>query len=187
MKIRIDSFEGMEFQLLPEFDKSPTLIDSFLSAQLSFLEKQEDGLLVCRNLTMEMIIPIASVLEEKERKLFLKMWETWIFPVVAGDDNKINQLALLHRLKTTKFMFAQKPGEEDGKTYLLKRFITHFEMMRDITMRFEVDGMFIKFPFPLPEIEKARVLALIEEDKEFGAIVKESSPKLFEDMMKGRD
>lgn len=187
MKIRVDSFEGMEFQLLPEFDKSPTLIDSFLSAQLSFLKKKEDGLLVCRNLTMEMVIPIASVLEEEARKHFFDVWETWIFPVVAGDDNKINQLALLHRLKTTKFMFAQKPGEEDGKTYLLKRFITHFEMMRDITMRFETDGMFIKFPFPLSEIEKARVLALIEEDKEFGAIVKESSPELFEDMMKGRD
>lgn len=187
MRIRVDDFEGMEFQLLPDFDHSATLIDAFMANQLRFLKKLDKDTLVCETLTMEGVIPIATILTEADRKRFLVIWEIWIFPVVAGDDNKINQLALLHRLKTTKFMFAQKPGEEGGKTYLLKRFITQLEMMRDITMRFEVDGMFIKFPFPLPEAEKERVLALIEEDKEFGAIVKESSPELFEDMMKGRD
>ena len=173
MKIEILDFEGMRFELLKEFDENPKLIEAFKEKQLNFLVPVEEGVYRCNVLTMEAVMAIASVLTKEERKHFLDVWETWIFPVVAGDDSKINALALLHRLKTTKFMFFYKPGEEDGKPYLIKRFVTQLEVMRDITMRFEPDGVFLRFPFPLPEEEKEIVLSLIDEDRDVTEMMSE--------------
>lgn len=165
MNIVITDFGGASFKTLPDFDNNPKLWEAFLEKQLGFLKKVSEDTYICPGISIHVIIPIASVLMEQERRRFLKMWATWIFPVTEGDENKIECLALLYRLKTTKFGFIYKPGKENEKPYLIKRFISQWEVMMDLTMAFEVDGAFLKFPFPLEQSVIDKIEGLIEEDR----------------------
>lgn len=172
MNIVISDFDKAVFKTLPDFDRNPKLWETFLDKQLGFLKKVSEDTYVCPSISIHVIIPLASILMEQERRRFLKQWASWIFPVNEGDENKIECLALLYRLKTTKFGFIYKPGKENEKPFLIKRFISQWEVMMDLTMAFEVDGAFLKFPFPLSDEVKEKIEGLIEEDRNLEEVFK---------------
>lgn len=161
MKIVIPELEG-EYEVIPKMTEQPGVWGIYKEKSLGSLKEMNENRYILPNFNLDLLQPIAAILTRESRKHFLKDWAMSLFPVSSADDEKVKGIVLHHNLNNTRFMFVKKG--KDGETRLLKRWITQWELMTEITMAFTFEGVFLEFPFELSEEEEKLVNELIDTE-----------------------
>lgn len=185
MKIRVVDY-GKTYGVVSTMETVPKVWEEYLAKYAGFLRRVEEGYYKVDEgeMKLEYMQPIAAVLNPVSRKQFLEDWASQIFPIHHVDELKMKDAALYFQLRNTQFMFAKKKGEEPR---LLKRWISQWELMTEITMAFQTDGVFIEFPFELNEEDEKLVNDLIDKEtdvKDYVERMKDSQSPFIDNMGK---
>lgn len=115
---------------------------------------------------------VIVLLTDTDRKAMMGIWEVNLYPITSEDELKQRSLVALFKWKNSRFAFL----DLDGKRYVLKRFISYWEFMKDYTPRFEPDGFFCKINSSYCTPEQIDLLKeLVDESKSVDELIGEIS------------